>query len=112
MYVFHPPESGTPGAPLRRKSSAPRSGFVQPPASGKGAEAVKVAALVLVKWLHRPEAPIRRAALGGLAEIGKPAQPAVPALLAALDDKDGEIRELAARALKSIDIEAAAKAGV
>ena len=84
----------------------------EPPASGKGAEAVKVAALVLVKWLHRPEAPIRRAALGGLAEIGKPAQPAVPALLAALDDKDGEIRELAARALKSIDIEAAAKAGV
>jgi hypothetical protein len=29
MYVFHDPESGTPGAPLRPKSSAPRSGFVQ-----------------------------------------------------------------------------------
>jgi hypothetical protein len=30
MYVFHDPESGTPGTPLRPKSSAPRSGFVQP----------------------------------------------------------------------------------
>ena len=29
MDVFHSPESGTPGAPLRPKSPAPRSGFVQ-----------------------------------------------------------------------------------
>jgi len=29
MYVIHSPESGTPGAPLRPKSSTPRSGFVQ-----------------------------------------------------------------------------------
>jgi hypothetical protein len=29
MYVFHSPESGTPSAPLRHKSLAPRSGFVQ-----------------------------------------------------------------------------------
>src|SRR5206468_2327763 len=29
MDVFHSPESGTPSAPLRSKSSAPRSGFVQ-----------------------------------------------------------------------------------
>src|ERR1035441_4320791 len=30
MYVIHSPESGTPSAPLRPKSSTPRSGFVQP----------------------------------------------------------------------------------
>jgi hypothetical protein len=30
MYICHSPESGTPGAPLRPKSSTPRSGFVQP----------------------------------------------------------------------------------
>src|ERR1039458_4920491 len=30
MYVIHSPESGTPSAPLRTKSSTPRSGFVQP----------------------------------------------------------------------------------
>src|ERR1035437_954934 len=29
MYVIHSPESGTPSAPLRPKSSTPRSGFVQ-----------------------------------------------------------------------------------
>jgi hypothetical protein len=29
MDICHSPESGTPGAPLRPKSSAPRSGFVQ-----------------------------------------------------------------------------------
>jgi len=31
MDICHSPESGTPGAPLRPKSSTPRSGFVQPP---------------------------------------------------------------------------------
>src|ERR1019366_3432870 len=30
MDICHSPESGTPGAPLRPKSSTPRSGFVQP----------------------------------------------------------------------------------
>jgi hypothetical protein len=29
MDIFHSPQSGTPGAPLRLKSSTPRSGFVQ-----------------------------------------------------------------------------------
>ena len=29
MDICHSPESGTPGAPLRLKSSTPRSGFVQ-----------------------------------------------------------------------------------
>ena len=29
MYVFHSPECGTPGAPLRLKTPTPRSGFVQ-----------------------------------------------------------------------------------
>jgi hypothetical protein len=29
MDICHSPESGTPGAPLRPKSSTPRSGFVQ-----------------------------------------------------------------------------------
>ena len=29
MDICHSPDSGTPGAPLRLKSSTPRSGFVQ-----------------------------------------------------------------------------------
>ncbi len=42
MDICHSPESGTPGAPLRPKSSAPRSGFVQPSGSSEPESGVSV----------------------------------------------------------------------
>jgi len=40
MDICHSPESGTPGAPLRPKSSAPRSGFVQQVGAGNSRRAL------------------------------------------------------------------------
>lgn len=79
-------------------------------ASKAGAAAAKVPALVL--WLQRPEAYVRRVAAEHLAKLGKTAQPAAPALMIALNDKDSEVREWAAIALKAIDAEAAGEAEV
>jgi HEAT repeat protein len=84
---------------------------ITPDAANKaGADAAMLPALL--QMLRDSEPALRRSAAEGLAKLGKVAQPAVPALLAVLDDPDPATRKLAANALKAIDIEAAAKAGV
>lgn|ERR1035437_224767 len=85
--------------------------LITPDASNKaGAEAAMLPALV--QMLRDSDPRLRRSGAEVLAKLGKVAQPAVPALLAVLDDPDPATRKLAAKALKAIDIEAAAKAGV
>ena len=79
-------------------------------ASKVGADTATLPAVL--KWLQHPDPSIRRAAVETLAKLGKLAQPAVPAVLAALGDRDPDVREEAGKALKAIDLEAAAKAGV
>jgi HEAT repeat protein len=55
---------------------------------------------------------VRVLALGAIDDYGLKAQPAVPALVQCLQDQNKPIRSQAARVLKKIDPEAAAKAGV
>ena len=55
---------------------------------------------------------VRIAAARALRQLGDSAQPALPALLTALTDPDSGVRNVAAAALKRINPEAAAKAGV
>jgi hypothetical protein len=72
---------------------------------------------VLVKLLDEPQNPqyserIRWYAMWSLSHFGALAKPAVPSLLRLLDDAHESIRHDATDALKAIDPEAAAKAGV
>ncbi|MDB6067666.1 MAG: repeat-containing protein [Pedosphaera sp.] len=54
----------------------------------------------------------RSSAIRVMGRLGKQAEPAVPALIECLKDEDDYVREAAGKALKEIDPEAAAKAGV
>jgi len=51
-------------------------------------------------------------AVMGLSTAGSTAKAAIPALVSSLNDPDGQVRTMAGQALKSIDPDAAAKAGV
>jgi hypothetical protein len=77
-------------------------------ASGFGALAVPR----LAGALHGPSARQRCMAAAVLARIGKDARGAVSSLEQALRDEDRAVREAAAKALRAIDPEAAARAGV
>lgn len=68
------------------------------------------AVLALVARLGDPA--IRQAAVQALNRIGQDGKPAVPALLIALKSKDRLFRESVVMALRKIDPEAAAKAGL
>ena len=76
-----------------------------------GADAARVPALARRLQTH-PFAFGRQSAAQELSKLGVQAEPAVPALLSALNDPDGDVRESAAKALKVIDPEAAAMAGL
>jgi len=66
----------------------------------------------LTASLRDPYETLRRTAALCLVDFGTNAQPAVPELTRLLADPDSEVRNAAAEALKEIDPEAAAKAGV
>jgi HEAT repeat protein len=72
---------------------------------------------ILVKFLDEPQNPqhsiiIRADAIWSLRQFGAQAKPAVLVLLRLLNDAHEGIRSDATNALKAIDPEAAAKAGV
>jgi HEAT repeat protein len=67
---------------------------------------------VLVKFLKDPDANIRRRAIMAIQGFGPDGKSAVQALVVSLTDQDEYARTNAMRALKAIDPEAAAKAGV
>lgn len=72
---------------------------------------------ILVKLLDAPQNPqhaviIRAVAIWSLRQFGAQAKPAVPSLLKLLNDSHASIRSDVTNALKAIDPEAAAKAGV
>lgn len=67
---------------------------------------------VLTNALHSPVPVVRMNAVLALGELGPVAKPAVPALVEMFDDPFQDIRRDATIALKAIDPEAAAKAGV
>jgi hypothetical protein len=66
----------------------------------------------LTKLLKDPEHVVRIGSILSLQAFGADARPAVPALVESLKDQEDSIRRAAAEALKVIDPEAAAKAGV
>lgn len=66
----------------------------------------------LLRLLDDKDAKARVLGITVLGIIGPKAKAAVPALVKALEDKDAQVREVAADALKMIDADAAAKAGV
>jgi hypothetical protein len=72
---------------------------------------------ILVECLEQPPPPrysvnLRHNALWSLSQFGAQAKPAVPSLLRLLNDSHASIRSDVTNALKAIDPEAAAKAGV
>jgi HEAT repeat protein len=67
---------------------------------------------VLRKALLDPALAVRANAAAGLGAFGPAAEQAVPALVEALKDQDASMRRTVASSLRSIDPEAAAKAGV
>jgi hypothetical protein len=70
-------------------------------------------ALPMLLVLIRSEAAkVRRVAIGGLVAQGKERPGVMPALLEAINDPDTDVRQGAIVALKHLDPEAAAKAGV
>ena len=68
--------------------------------------------VALAENLKDPDPVVRRASAEALEWLSGLAKSAVPALTKALDDPDRFVRESAAKALKSIDPQAAIKAGV
>ena len=66
----------------------------------------------LIPYLTNSEGSFRNSAIWNLRQYGSNARPAIPALLERLHDEESYIRTNAARALKVIDPEAAAKAGI
>ena len=67
---------------------------------------------VMLELVRHKESYVRRDAIYMLGRIGTKAHGAVPPLLTALADNNEWVRNVAAEALKKIDPEAAAKAGV
>jgi vesicle coat complex subunit len=66
----------------------------------------------LIEVLQDDFTDVRRTAAGTLGSFGAEATSAVPALTAALRDREPSVRKTAGLALKTIDPEAARKAGV
>jgi hypothetical protein len=66
----------------------------------------------LSKWLSDTDNDVRLFAAQGLGWYGAEARQAVPALVPLLSDRKGNVRTIATIALKKIDPETAAKAGV
>ena len=66
----------------------------------------------LANALNDPVTKVRIFACVALSQRADEAKPAVPALVKALNDSDFGVRGMAANALRTIDPEAAAKAGV
>jgi HEAT repeat protein len=66
----------------------------------------------LTSMLGVPPAYVRKTALEALAKFGADAKPAVPSIIESLEDLDYYARVAATNALKIIDPEAAAKAGI
>lgn len=66
----------------------------------------------LIEALKDDFTDVRRTAAGTLGLFGEEARSAVPALTAALRDREPSVRKTAGQALKTIDPEAARKAGV
>jgi len=67
---------------------------------------------LMIQFLKDSEPNVRSRAIWNLRSFGADAKSAVPALIEALSDSEGTVRTNAARALKVIDPEAAAKAGI
>jgi HEAT repeat protein len=67
---------------------------------------------LMIKFLKDPDVNIRMYSIINLEAFGADARPAVPALVEALTDQVDYIRKRAAQALKVIDPDTAAKAGV
>ena len=67
---------------------------------------------VLITRLEDTDVNVREQAANALRRFGKPARSSVPALLKATESRDGQMARFAIAALKAIDPEAAAKAGV
>ena len=67
---------------------------------------------LLSKDCPDPTSTVRHVACVFLAQVGEDARQAVPALVNSLKDPDSNVRYFAARALKAVDVEAAARAGV
>jgi HEAT repeat protein len=80
--------------------------------AGMRREPLAVVPVLVVKLRQDSDPAIRGEAALNLGKLGKLAQGAVPGLIAALKDSDSKVRGIAAEALKQIDPEAAAKAGV
>jgi vesicle coat complex subunit len=72
----------------------------------------KAAVKPLVGALKDEDPDVRMEAALTLGRIGRNATAAVPALIEALKDEDSDVANAAAEALKSIDPEAAKRAGV
>ncbi len=68
--------------------------------------------VALSRNLKHREAAVRRASAEALIRLGKAAKPAMSALMVALNDQDRDVGHAAAEALKAVDPEAAANAGV
>jgi HEAT repeats len=66
----------------------------------------------LINCLSDPDWDVALTATRELMFLGSAARPAVPALVNLLNDPDHKVKELAEQALKAIDPQAAAKAGV
>jgi hypothetical protein len=67
---------------------------------------------VFIKSLKHQDSEVRLASAFAIQALGRDAKPAVPALLESLSDPDPDVRIFAINALKQIDPEAAAKAGI
>ena len=69
---------------------------------------------ILIQFIekHRTDQILYRDAIDSLRMFGAQAKPAVPTLVGLLDSREENIRSAATSALKQIDPEAAAKAGV
>jgi hypothetical protein len=66
----------------------------------------------LTKFLKDPDRDVRTSTISSLELFGSDAKPAVSALVQSLNDQNPLVRKLAQSALKKIDPEAAAKAGL
>lgn len=67
---------------------------------------------ILIGWLHDTNGYYRAAGASSLEGFGKDAESAIPALVQMLSDEDPWIRYVATGAVRSIDPDAAARAGV
>ncbi|MDB6063831.1 MAG: repeat-containing protein [Pedosphaera sp.] len=72
----------------------------------------EIAVPALIKCLGDRDFSVKMTAAGAITGFGSDARQAVPALLNALEDSDAYVKAAARSALKEIDPEAAAKAGV